>query len=136
MIGHVLAQAGLPPGGDIDGGEAEHRQTQQALTPAPAKPCSWPRTSNSRHFVPLAATQGVPGQLGRMAGTGGPRDPVAESRLPQGASEAGKSGAHSPPPGVRGWQITTIFPNGHGAPVAGHASSAPGSGCCPDRGRP
>ena len=27
VIGHVLAQAGLPPGGDIDGGEAEHRQT-------------------------------------------------------------------------------------------------------------
>ena len=27
-------QAGLPPGGDIDGGEAEHQQTQQALTPA------------------------------------------------------------------------------------------------------
>jgi hypothetical protein len=28
VIGHVLAQAGLPPGGDIDDGEAEHRQTQ------------------------------------------------------------------------------------------------------------
>jgi len=26
--------AGPPPGGDIDGGEAEHEQTQHALTPA------------------------------------------------------------------------------------------------------
>ncbi len=31
LIGHVLAEAGRPPGGDVDGGEEEHRQAQQTL---------------------------------------------------------------------------------------------------------
>jgi TetR/AcrR family transcriptional regulator, tetracycline repressor protein len=31
VVGHVLAQAGPPPSGDTDGGEAEHEQTQHAL---------------------------------------------------------------------------------------------------------
>jgi len=34
VIGHVLAEAGRPPVGDISGGEAEHRHAQQALSPA------------------------------------------------------------------------------------------------------
>jgi TetR/AcrR family tetracycline transcriptional repressor len=31
VIGHVLAEAGQPPVGDIRGGDAQHRQAQQAL---------------------------------------------------------------------------------------------------------
>lgn len=31
VIGHALAEAGRPPGGDVDGGEQEHRQAQQTL---------------------------------------------------------------------------------------------------------
>jgi TetR/AcrR family transcriptional regulator, tetracycline repressor protein len=33
VIGHALAQAGSPPGGDVDGGEQQHRQAQQLLPP-------------------------------------------------------------------------------------------------------
>jgi AcrR family transcriptional regulator len=31
VIGHVLAEAGRPPGGDVDGGEDQHRQAQETL---------------------------------------------------------------------------------------------------------
>ena len=31
LVGHVLAEAGQPPGGDVDGGEEEHRRAQQTL---------------------------------------------------------------------------------------------------------
>ncbi|MET0866326.1 MAG: TetR/AcrR family transcriptional regulator C-terminal domain-containing protein [Nakamurella sp.] len=31
LIGHVLAEAGRPPGGEVDGGEQAHRQAQQTL---------------------------------------------------------------------------------------------------------
>ena len=31
VVGHVLAEAGRPPGGDVDGGEEEHRETQAGL---------------------------------------------------------------------------------------------------------
>jgi TetR/AcrR family transcriptional regulator, tetracycline repressor protein len=31
IIGHVLAEAGRPPGGDVAGGEEEHRETQRSL---------------------------------------------------------------------------------------------------------
>ena len=31
LIGHALAEAGRPPGGDVGGGEEEHRQAQAAL---------------------------------------------------------------------------------------------------------
>lgn len=31
VIGHVLAQAGRPPGGEVGGGEQEHRQAQGSL---------------------------------------------------------------------------------------------------------
>jgi TetR/AcrR family transcriptional regulator, tetracycline repressor protein len=31
VIGHALAEAGRPPGGDVDGGEQEHRQAQETL---------------------------------------------------------------------------------------------------------
>jgi TetR/AcrR family transcriptional regulator, tetracycline repressor protein len=31
LIGHTLAEAGQPPGGDVDGGETAHEQTQQSL---------------------------------------------------------------------------------------------------------
>jgi TetR/AcrR family transcriptional regulator, tetracycline repressor protein len=31
VIGHTLTEAGRPPGGDIDGGEAEHAAAQQSL---------------------------------------------------------------------------------------------------------
>jgi len=31
IVGHVLAEAGRPPGGDVDGGETEHREAQQSL---------------------------------------------------------------------------------------------------------
>src|SRR4029079_11925404 len=34
LIGHALAEAGQPPGGDVGGGEEEHRQAQAALTAA------------------------------------------------------------------------------------------------------
>jgi TetR/AcrR family transcriptional regulator, tetracycline repressor protein len=34
IIGHVLAETGRPPGGDVDGGEREHRETQRALPAA------------------------------------------------------------------------------------------------------
>ena len=34
LIGHALAEAGRPPGGDVGGGEEEHRQAQAALAPA------------------------------------------------------------------------------------------------------
>jgi TetR/AcrR family tetracycline transcriptional repressor len=33
IIGHVLAEAGRPPGGEVGGGEAEHRAAQRALAP-------------------------------------------------------------------------------------------------------
>ena len=33
LIGHALAQAGRPPGGDVGGGEEEHRQAQLVLPP-------------------------------------------------------------------------------------------------------
>jgi hypothetical protein len=191
VIGHVLAQAGLPPGGDVDGGEAEHRQTQQALIPAwppsparasgtapnassnsackgsgsaspassstsqaparkpattsrpasnplrhrvsrhqalaatsspwiasgstPAKRRHWPRTSNSRHRAPLAAPEDVPGQLGRMAETGRPRDPVAVSPSRRARPSPGSPAPALPRPGC-GLATTTIFPNGHGLP--------------------
>jgi TetR/AcrR family transcriptional regulator, tetracycline repressor protein len=32
VVGHVLAEAGRPPGGDVDGGEEEHRRAQQTLS--------------------------------------------------------------------------------------------------------
>jgi hypothetical protein len=32
LIGHALAEAGQPPGGEVGGGEEEHRQAQAALT--------------------------------------------------------------------------------------------------------
>lgn len=31
VIGHALAEAGRPPGGDVGGGEEEHRQAQETL---------------------------------------------------------------------------------------------------------
>ena len=31
IVGHVLAEAGGPPGGDVDGGEEDHREAQQSL---------------------------------------------------------------------------------------------------------
>jgi TetR/AcrR family tetracycline transcriptional repressor len=31
VIGHALAEAGRPPGGDVDGGEEAHRQAQETL---------------------------------------------------------------------------------------------------------
>lgn len=31
VVGHVLAEAGRPPGGEVDGGEEEHRETQASL---------------------------------------------------------------------------------------------------------
>ena len=31
VIGHVLAETGRPPGGEVSGGEEEHRQAQQTL---------------------------------------------------------------------------------------------------------
>jgi len=31
LVGHVLAEAGRPPGGDVGGGEEEHRRAQQTL---------------------------------------------------------------------------------------------------------
>ena len=31
VIGHALAEAGRPPGGDVDGGEDEHRRAQETL---------------------------------------------------------------------------------------------------------
>jgi AcrR family transcriptional regulator len=34
LIGHALAEAGQPPGGDVGGGEEEHGQAQAALTAA------------------------------------------------------------------------------------------------------
>lgn len=34
LIGHALAEAGQPPGGDVGGGEEEHRQAQAALAAA------------------------------------------------------------------------------------------------------
>ena len=34
LIGHALAEAGQPPGGDVGGGEEEHRQAQAALPAA------------------------------------------------------------------------------------------------------
>jgi TetR/AcrR family tetracycline transcriptional repressor len=34
LIGHALAEAGQPPGGDVGGGEEEHRQAQAALATA------------------------------------------------------------------------------------------------------
>ena len=49
VIGHVLAQTGLPPGGDVDGGEAEHRQTQQALTPAQSPGLAAVTRAGARH---------------------------------------------------------------------------------------
>jgi len=33
LIGHALAQVGRPPGGDVGGGEEEHRQAQLVLPP-------------------------------------------------------------------------------------------------------
>jgi TetR/AcrR family transcriptional regulator, tetracycline repressor protein len=33
VIGHTLTEAGRPPGGDVDGGEAEHEEAQQRLPP-------------------------------------------------------------------------------------------------------
>jgi TetR/AcrR family tetracycline transcriptional repressor len=33
VIGHTLAEAGRPPGGDVSGGETEHVQTKQTLSP-------------------------------------------------------------------------------------------------------
>jgi TetR/AcrR family tetracycline transcriptional repressor len=33
VIGHALAEAGRPPGGEVSGGEDEHLQAQQALVP-------------------------------------------------------------------------------------------------------
>ena len=33
VIGHVLAEAGRPPGADVGGGEREHREAQRALPP-------------------------------------------------------------------------------------------------------
>jgi TetR/AcrR family transcriptional regulator, tetracycline repressor protein len=33
VIGHTLTEAGRPPGGDVDGGEAEHEEAQQQLPP-------------------------------------------------------------------------------------------------------
>lgn len=37
LVGHALAEAGRPPGGEVDGGEEEHRRTQATL-PAAAFP--------------------------------------------------------------------------------------------------
>jgi len=34
LVGHVLAEAGQPPGGDVDGGEEQHRDAQQSLPAA------------------------------------------------------------------------------------------------------
>ena len=34
LIGHALAEAGQPPGGDVGGGEEEHHQAQATLPPA------------------------------------------------------------------------------------------------------
>ena len=31
IVGHALAEAGRPPGGEVDGGEQEHRQAQETL---------------------------------------------------------------------------------------------------------
>jgi TetR/AcrR family transcriptional regulator, tetracycline repressor protein len=33
VIGHTLTEAGRPPGGDVDGGEAKHEEAQQQLAP-------------------------------------------------------------------------------------------------------
>jgi hypothetical protein len=33
VIGHTLTEAGRPPGGEVDGGEAEHDAAQQHLPP-------------------------------------------------------------------------------------------------------
>jgi TetR/AcrR family tetracycline transcriptional repressor len=33
VIGHTLTEAGRPPGGDVDGGEAQHEEAQQQLPP-------------------------------------------------------------------------------------------------------
>ena len=32
IVGHALAEAGRPPGGEVGGGEREHRQAQEALS--------------------------------------------------------------------------------------------------------
>jgi TetR/AcrR family transcriptional regulator, tetracycline repressor protein len=34
IIGHVLAESGRPPGGEVDGGEERHREAQRGLSPA------------------------------------------------------------------------------------------------------
>jgi TetR/AcrR family tetracycline transcriptional repressor len=34
LVGHALAEAGTPPGGDVSGGEDEHQQAQQTLSAA------------------------------------------------------------------------------------------------------
>jgi len=49
LIGHALAEAGRPPGGDVDGGEEEHRQAQAALPTARYPALSRVRQANIAH---------------------------------------------------------------------------------------
>ena len=49
LIGHALAEAGQPPGGDVGGGEEEHRQAQAALTAARYPALSRVRQANIVH---------------------------------------------------------------------------------------
>ena len=44
IVGHALAQAGQPPGGEVDGGEQEHHEAQDAL---PAE--RYPALARVRH---------------------------------------------------------------------------------------
>ena len=49
LIGHALAEAGQPPGGDVGGGEDEHRQAQAALAAARYPALSRIRQANIVH---------------------------------------------------------------------------------------
>src|SRR5215469_6407297 len=49
LIGHSLAEAGRPPGGDVGGGEEEHRQAQAALPAARYPALSRVQQANVSH---------------------------------------------------------------------------------------
>jgi AcrR family transcriptional regulator len=49
LIGHALAEAGQPPGGDVGSGEEEHRQAQAALAAAPYPALSRVQQANIVH---------------------------------------------------------------------------------------
>jgi hypothetical protein len=58
LIGHALAEAGRPPGGEVSGGEEEHRQAQAAL---PAE--RYPALARAQH----AAVIHDPGRIFELA---------------------------------------------------------------------